>query len=175
MKINSLALIALFGSLMFSCSKEKQQSQQNNESYTVVKENGDEKVVTTDRDEEIINSADLPDKANQFLKNNFGSEIIKNTTKELDKSGNEFKVQLSNGIKIDFDTNGEWKKVEAGLKDQSVGTIFLPQIARDYLKQNYPEIGVQSIERDERGIDVELLQQNVDLKFDTNGKFLRID
>ena len=90
--------------------------------------------------------------------------------KEKNISGDEYKVQLSNGIKVDFDMNGEWTQVEAGVANQSVGSLFLPQISRDYLNKNYSEIGIKSIDKDSRGIDVELLN-NIDLKFDLNGNF----
>ena len=169
----ALFLIPIMG--LISCTDKKEIVVDPNESYTVVKENGEEKVVSKDTDETIINAGNLPEKSNQFLKNNFGSETIQNVVKEANINGDEYKVQLSNGVKVDFDANGDWKQVEAGIANQSVGALFLPQITRDYLNKNYPEIGIKSIDKDEKGIDIELLQNNVDLKFDTNGKFLKID
>lgn len=160
--------------VIVACSDDKKITNNNNESYTVIEENGQEKMVTTDYDEAIIQSADLPEKASQFLKNNFGSETIQNSIKENDIRGDEYKVQLSNGIKIDFDANGEWKEVKSEVANQSVGALFLPQVTRDYLAKNYSNIGIKSVDKDNKGIDVEL-NNDIDLKFDPSGNFIRID
>jgi len=156
--------------VMLSCQSKTETKQ----TYTEIEENGQQKVETLDRNESIVQNTQLPDAAQKFIKNNFGSETVQNIIKEADATGDEYKVQLGNGIKIDFDANGEWKEVKAELANQSVGALFLPQNIRDYLTKNYPEIGVESVDRDARGIDVELLN-NIDLKFDNNGNFLRID
>lgn len=172
MKKIVISIIVLSSLAIFSCNST--QEYKTNDSYTVVKEDGQQKAVTTDNDEVVVQQTDLPQSAQNFIKQNFGSEIIQNVIKESDVSGDEYNIQLSNGIKINFDANGEWKEVKAGVANQSVDASFLPQASREYLKKNYPEIGIKSIDRDATGIDVELLN-NVDLKLDSNGNFLRID
>lgn len=161
--------------LTFAACNNNTNANVPDENYTVVKENGEQKTVTTDADEAVIQSTNLPPNAQTFIKQNFGSETIQNVLKETDHRGDEYKVQLGNGIKIEFDANGEWKEVKAGVANQSVGALFLPQVTRDYLSKYYPNIGIESVDRDAQGIDIDLLQNNVDLKFDSNGNFLRID
>lgn len=160
--------------LLFSCNNDNKVNEKNNESYTVIKQDGQEKLVTTDYDEAIVQASDLPEKATQFLKNNFGSETIQNSIKEKDVNGDEYKIQLSNGIKIDFDANGDWKEIKSEVANQSIGAIFLPQVTRDYLTKNHPQIEIKSVDKDAKGIDIEL-SNNIDLKFDLNGNFLRKD
>lgn len=169
-------IVLLTGGLVIfaSCSNDKKLNESTNESYTVIKENGQEKVVTADHDEVVMQGSDLPQNAQTFVKQHFGSETIQSSIREKENDGDEFKVQLSNGIKLEFDVTGKWKKVEAGLNNQSVGALFLPQTTRDYLSKNYQNIGIESAEQDAKGIDVDLLN-GVDLKFDTNGNFVRID
>ena len=74
--------------------------------------------------------------------------------------------------KIDFDKKGEWKSIDTNLK--SVPATFVHKSIADYVKKNYPDTFVSKIERDSRGYDVEL-SNHMDLKFDTNGNFVRFD
>jgi len=170
MKKILLSIIVISSFVAISCQSKTETKQ----TYTEIEDNGQQKVETVDTDESIIQNTELPDTAQKFIKQNFGSETIQNVIKEADTMGDKYKVQLGNGIKVEFDANGEWKEVKAELANQSVGALFLPQTMRDYLNKNYPDIGIESVDRDGKGIDVELLN-NVDLKFDTNGNFLRID
>lgn len=170
MKKIFLSFIVIASITAVSCQSKSETKQ----TYTEIEENGQQKIETTDSDETLLQSNNLPQNAQMFIKQNFGSENVQSVVKENDSSGDEYKVQLSNGIKIEFDANGEWKEVKAELANQSVGALFLPQVTRDYLSTNYPNIGIESVDRDAKGIDVELLNK-VDLKFDTNGNFLRID
>ncbi|MBQ0147855.1 MAG: PepSY-like domain-containing protein [Flavobacteriaceae bacterium] len=170
MKKILLSAIVLSSFAMLSCQSKTETKQ----TYTEIEDNGQQKVETVDTDETIVQNTDLPNEAQNFIKNNFGSETIQSVLKEANISGDEYKVQLGNGIKLEFDANGQWKDVKAEVANQSVGALFLPQVTRDYLTQNYPNIGIKSVERDAKGIDIDLLN-NIDLKFDTNGNFLRID
>lgn len=170
MKNIFLSILTISSFTMISCQSKSETKQ----TYTEIEENGHQKVEVSDSNEMVVQNTDLPQSAQTFIKQNFGSETIQNVIKETEASGDEYKVQLSNGIQIDFDANGQWKEVKAGVASQSVGALFLPQVTRDYLSENYPEINIESVERDAKGIDIEL-QNNTDLKFDTNGNFLRID
>ena len=170
MKKIILSLVVIVSISTISCQSKSESKQ----TYTEIEANGTQKVETVDRDESLIQENQLPDTAQKFIKNNFGSESIQNIIKEANRMGDEYQVQLSNGIKIEFNANGEWKEVKSELPNQSVGSIFLPQVTRDYLSKNYADIGIKSVDLDAKGIDVELLN-NVDLKFDTNGNFIRID
>lgn len=170
MKKILLSAIVLSSFAMLSCQSKTETKQ----TYTEIEDNGQQKVETVDTDETIVQNTDLPNEAQNFIKNNFGSETIQTVLNEANISGDEYKVQLGNGIKLEFDANGQWKDVKAEVANQSVGALFLPQVTRDYLTQNYPNIGIKSVERYAKGIDIDLLN-NIDLKFDTNGNFLRID
>ena len=66
--IVAIALIPIMG--IISCTEKKDVVVDSNKSYTEVKENGEQKVVTKDADETIINEGELPEKAVLFLKNN---------------------------------------------------------------------------------------------------------
>ncbi|HEY4538524.1 MAG TPA: PepSY-like domain-containing protein [Faecalibacter sp.] len=170
MKKIILSLVIIVSITAVSC----QSNSETKQTYTEIEDNGTQKVETVDRDESLIQENQLPENAQKFIKNNFGSESVQNIIKEKNVTGDEYKVQLGNGIKIEFNANGEWKEVKAELPNQSVGALFLPQVTRDYLSKNYPDIGIESVDQDAQGIDIELLNK-VDLKFDPQGNFLRID
>ena len=113
----------------------------------------------------------LPAKAQQYLKH-FDSPVAYIEVDNDGVFGKNYDVKLKDGSEIDFDKKGEWKSIDTNLK--SVTATFVHKSIADYVKKNYPYTFVSKIERDSRGYDVEL-SNHMDLKFDTNGNFVRFD
>lgn len=125
--------------------------------------------------EEIVQVADLPITASSFLNAHFAGIQVLSTVREKDAlSGTEYEVLLNNGIKVKFDENGDWDEVEA--REDKVGiptTFILPSIVA-YVSVNYPDALLNGIDKEKNGFDVELTNR-LDLVFDLEGEFLRID
>ena len=113
----------------------------------------------------------LPAKAKQCLKY-FDSPVAYIEVDNDGVFGKNYDVKLKDGSEIDFDKKGEWKSIDTNLKP--VPATFVHKSIADYVKKNYPDTFVSKIERDSRGYDVEL-SNHMDLKFDTNGNFVRFD
>ena len=113
----------------------------------------------------------LPAKAQQYLKH-FDSPVAYIEVYNYGVFGKNYDVKLKDGSEIDFDKKGEWKSIDTNLKP--VPATFVHKSIADYVKKNYPDTFVSKIERDSRGYDVEL-SNHMDLKFDTNGNFVRFD
>lgn len=113
----------------------------------------------------------LPAKAQQCLKY-FDSPVAYIEVDNDGVFGKNYDVKLKDGSEIDFDKKGEWKSIDTNLKP--VPAIFVHKSIADYVKKNYPDTFVSKIERDSREYDVEL-SNHMDLKFDTNGNFVRFD
>mgnify|MGYP000941353213 FL=1 len=125
--------------------------------------------------EAVVTEDQLPQTANQFLNENFkGVKILSVVEEKEGLSGKEFDVLLDNGIEIKFDKNGQWLDIDAKADTATLPDNLIPTAIRDYVKQNYANAGINSIEKEKHGYDVELTN-GLDLVFDKDGKFVRID
>lgn len=111
--------------------------------------------------------------AQTLIKNNFKAKVshIK-IDKDFGKIS-EYDVVLTDGAEITFDKNGNWKEVEVK-KNGSVPDAFVPAQIKSYIKQNQKNSAVIGIEKNRSGYEVELAN-GVEMKFNTEGKFLRYD
>ncbi|ERJ60987.1 MAG: PepSY-like domain-containing protein [Sphingobacterium sp.] len=131
-------------------------------------------VVSCDK-EETIEVDNLPTAANTFLNDHFKEAKILSVTREKEPlSGTEYQVLLNNRIEVKFDKNGNWTEVEALDNTVAIPTSFVLAPIVGYVKENYPKDGINSIDKEKHGFDVELTNA-LDLEFDATGKFIRID
>lgn len=144
--------------------------------YVVLQDNGKQKTVNIDLNETVISANNLPVNAQKFVTQNFGNIEFLNAIKEVDRNITTYNIQLVDGTKLDFTDNGDWTEVKNGL-GKAIPTNFFPENIQKYLQTKYPKIDAKSIEIDtkDKEIKVELLQNNIDLKFDLNGNFIKID
>ncbi|MCA4806521.1 PepSY-like domain-containing protein [Myroides odoratimimus] len=129
-----------------------------------------------DRDEELISGTDLPQKAQDFLKTHFTGVELVLVKKELDRAGDEYKVYLANGVKVEFTAAGEWKEIEAK-RNVVIPSTVIPEAMNTYIVKNYNKFHIESIEKEHNTYQVELVNgiQEIELVFDQEGNFLRID
>ena len=114
----------------------------------------------------------LPADAQKFLKENFAQNKVVSAVHDKDVSDNDYTVVLDNGVKIEFDSSGKWESIKT--KNGSVPAKLIPTKIMGYISQHYPSFGVDKIERKRYGYEVEL-SNDLDLKFDHNGKFIGLD
>ena len=152
------------------------ESSTSSNTYVVLQDNGQQKTVNIDPNETVISANNLPVNAQNFVSKNFGNMEFVNAIKEVERNITTYNIQLKDGTKIEFTDNGDWKEVKNGL-GKAISIKFFPDNIQKYLQTKYPKIDAKSIEMDtkDKEIKVELLQNNVDLKFDLNGNFIKID
>src|SRR5690606_13087180 len=114
------------------------------------------------------NTSILPQNAQDFITDNFGSETVKTADKE-DKwfswDKNEmYEVHLSNGVKIDFNKQGEATEIDSR-KDAPIPESALPESITSYVSENYSGQSITSWEMDNDEHEVEL-SDGTDLEFD---------
>lgn len=125
--------------------------------------------------EEIIDVNGLPSMASNFLNENFNEIKVLSVIREKETlSGTEYQVLLNNGVEVKFDKSGNWIEVDARENLASIPTGFILAPIVSYVVDNYKDAGVNSIEKENYGFDVELTN-GLDLVFDKDGKFIRID
>ncbi len=123
------------------------------------------------RDEYAKDSSVLPEAAKTVLTDNFSSEVSKIKIERTLGDISEYEVTLVNGTEISFDRYGDWKDVDTERAEAVPEGLILAPI-RDYVAKNYANATITGIERDRRGIEVEL-STGRDLHFSHTGQFIR--
>lgn len=132
---------------------------------------------TEDDDSEdfIVAFESLPTASQTFVSTHF-PDIAVSLAKEryvAETDGTYYTVYLTGGYEIDFKKSGDWVSVEHNTTalPQSVVKL-LPAITQEYLTTNYADSKVLEIDRlVSGGYEVDL-NNNIDLIFDSTGKFL---
>ena len=115
----------------------------------------------------------LPAAAQTIVKNNFkaGVSHIK-IDKEFGRVS-EYDVILTDGSEITFDSKGNWKEIEMRA-NASVPSALVPAAINACVKQNQKKVKIIGIEKNRSGYEVEL-SNGVEMKFNSEGKFIRYD
>ncbi|MEC3878097.1 PepSY-like domain-containing protein [Parapedobacter sp. 10938] len=123
-------------------------------------------------DKESVIAADgLPKDAQLFISQHFPDHDIIQVVKERDDLKTSYDVYLSDGFNLDFDKKGNIISVEGASK---LPDSVVPEKILAYVQANYPDYFIRDWELDDRGQEV-TLSNGMDLKFDKDGNFLRID
>lgn len=123
-------------------------------------------------DKESVIAADgLPKEAQLFITQHFPEQEILQVVKERDDLKTTYDVRLSDGFNLDFDKKGNVVSVEGNTK---LPDSVVPEKILAYVQANYPDDFIRDWELDDRGQEV-TLSNGMDLKFDRDGNFLRID
>ena len=122
--------------------------------------------------EVIVPFNQLPVKAKTFINQHFKGVKVMNVIQDKDVFSKDFDVNFENGTKVEFDRTGNWKEIKT--LSGSVPSSLVPAKIKQYISNNYKGANIVEINKDAYKIDVEL-SNGVDLDFDKNGNFLRID
>ena len=114
--------------------------------------------------------AAAPDAIVNFINSNFSGATINGT--ERDNEDGEIDVYLSDGSKVEFTANNEWKKISCPGK--GVPSALLPTAITNYVKSNYNSALIYKIEKNYNTYEVQL-NNGVELHFGSNGQFLGMD
>ncbi|MBE8728032.1 PepSY-like domain-containing protein [Flavobacterium hungaricum] len=122
----------------------------------------------------VITAADLPAAATGFITAYFPNATYQSIKKQnkADSDGSIYDVYLTNGFDIDFDVNGNWVDIDGNY--QAIPVELIPEKINAYVTTNYPNLFVTSIDNETTSTEVEL-SNNLELVFDLQGNFLRID
>ena len=118
------------------------------------------------QDDRLITLEQLPQNAKEFLTKHFPDKkpIL------LQEDWDDFEVVFSNGEKIEFLKNGEWKKVDCRLA--AVPAVLVPEQIKTQVQANFPNAVITKIEKDRRGWEVKL---NNGLEVDFSPQFVITD
>lgn len=125
-----------------------------------------------EKDDTHISLTALPQTSQQFIDTHFGDLTISRVVKDFDDLSYDYDVYFTNGTKIEFSRNGEWKDIDC--HGSKVPDSVVPTKILEYTKSNYPANVIVQLSLDGRYIDVEL-DNDLDLEFNKDGDFVRID
>ncbi|WP_265132576.1 PepSY-like domain-containing protein [Chryseobacterium oranimense] len=120
-----------------------------------------------------ISPNQLPKTAKTFLATHFKGITVGSAIEDREIYGvDEYQAYLANGMKVEFDSSGNWKEVDG--KHQKIPYGFIPASIRNYAAKNFPNTYIVKIEKERWSYKAEL-SNGLDLEFDRNGNFRRID
>jgi len=123
-------------------------------------------------DDRVIPVEQLPEAAKQFVKTNFPGQTISYATVDTEFLSKTYEVRLDNGTEIEFDKKGVWDKVDC--KRSAVPAKLVPAAIAQYVKANFPGTKIVKIDKDRGNYEIEL-SNDLDLKFNSRGKLMKID
>lgn len=123
--------------------------------------------------DKMITREELPKKAQLFLTKHFAGVEVLYAKAERDMGiVTSYDVVLDGNMKVEFNRSGEWTNVDC--EHSKVPNSILPQGVLDYLSTKFAKAHVVEIEKNMMGYDVKL-SNDLDLEFNADGKFLRVD
>ena len=114
----------------------------------------------------------LPENAQAFIQQHFPGEKISLAKMEREFMETTYEIIFTNGSKIDFFKNGEWKEVDC--KYATVPPAVIPSQIANYISQTYPDASVVQIDWDKREYEVKLTN-GLELTFNKNFYIIDID
>ena len=123
-------------------------------------------------DDKPIQVTQMPQPAQQFIKQHFADSKVALAKMESDFFYKSNEVIFTNGDKVEFDNKGNWEEVNC--KYSSVPTAIIPAAIQKYVTTNYPDAKILKIERDKKDYEVKL-SNRTELKFDLKFNLIDID
>mgnify|MGYP000350887300 FL=1 len=123
-------------------------------------------------DDKPIQVSQMPQKAQQFIKQHFAGSNIAMAKVESDFLQKSYDVIFTDGNKVEFDKKGNWTEVNCKFSVAHQGILPFP--IQKYTATNYPDAKVLKIERDKTDYEVKL-SNGWELKFDSKFNLIDID
>lgn len=114
----------------------------------------------------------LPEMARSFIDSHFSDAKVSYVKIDRGFLSRKYEAVLTNGVEIDFDSRGEWTEIDS--KREAIPNSVVPTYIKDYVEKNFNGNFITQIERERRGIVVEL-DNDLNLIFDNAGNLRKID
>ena len=123
--------------------------------------------------DKMITFAELPAKAQTFIKTHFDEKEVAGVYEDTEYMvQKEYSVYLNDGTELEFFSNGDWEEVKT--RTGQVPDKIIPSAILQHIQRQFPNTFVKEIKKKRYGYEVEI-SNGLDLEFNKNGKFLRID
>ena len=122
-------------------------------------------------DELLLNDANIPTAVKSYVETHFGSNSIIRAEKDTGNNTITYEIYLSENINLEFNSEFDIIDIDGILQ---LPNSVIPQSILNYVSTNYPNNFIRDWELELNHQQVEL-NNNVELEFETNGNFIRID
>jgi hypothetical protein len=120
----------------------------------------------------MVTFNELPVLAKNFINKYYNSTDVTYIEKEIDGIHHEYNVRLNNGTELEFDQQGNLEHIDC--QRTAVPQGIVPQLIVDYVNLHYSNLFIVEYHKEARRQQVDL-NNNMELIFDIEGNFLRID
>jgi hypothetical protein len=118
-----------------------------------------------------LSEAEIPAEIKSYIAAHFPSNIISTAVKDSDGNIITYEINLSGNVEMEF--NHAYQIMDINATEQLPNSV-IPQAILDYVAANYPDNYITDWELEDNHQEVEL-NNGVELEFDMNGVFIRID
>ena len=122
--------------------------------------------------EKVITYPELPLDAQRLIEKYFQKADVSVVIMDKEAIFVEYEVRLTDGTKIEFEKNGELKKIDCGTK--AVPETLLPEPVRQYVKNQFPKDFVTEWSKDDFRWKAEL-SNHLELVFNRKFEFVGLD
>ena len=123
-------------------------------------------------DGRIVSFDRLPKNAQQLIIQHFSKDNVLMVEMDRDGIRTEYEVRLKDGTEIDFDGDGDLKKIDC--QDRRVPDALLPAEVLTYVNGNYPDAFITEWGKDDGRWKAEL-NNALDLVFNRKYQFVGFD
>ena len=123
-------------------------------------------------DDKPIDYEQLPAAAMAFIQSDFPSLSISFITRDADLLDTTYDVHFTNGLKLEFNSKGEWKEISNATV--LIDTKYIPKEILASIASRWPDAGIKKIERYRQGYEIELTNR-LELKYDKHFRLVEID
>lgn len=129
---------------------------------------------TVKAQETIVTQGELPQQAQNFIKKYFANHTLDYIVFERNYfSSNEYTARFTDGLKLEFNGSGEWTEVDG--KRTEIPTDFIPKNVLNYVNAKFADTKIVRIEKGFWGRQEVKLSNGLELEFDKEGNFRRVD
>ena len=115
--------------------------------------------------------SETPGQIISYINAHFPKSEIISVEKDKEFLKTEYKVKLNTMVELVFDGNFSIKKIES---KSALPQSVVPEKIVAYIHKNYPNNKILEWKKEKKGQKIEL-DNDIDVVFDLNGKFLGID
>lgn len=115
--------------------------------------------------------SETPGQIISYINAHFPKSEIISVKKDKEVLKTEYKVKLNTMVELEFDGNFSIKKIES---KSALPQSVVPEKIVAYIHKNYPNNKILEWKKEKKGQRIEL-DNDIDVVFDLNGKFLGID
>ncbi|MDO5607510.1 MAG: PepSY-like domain-containing protein [Capnocytophaga sp.] len=119
----------------------------------------------------VLQSTEIPSEIHTYVKKHFPKHTITRAEVDTEMMKKEYEIELNDGTDLEFDSKFQIKKIDSRT---ALPASVVPVALMQYAKKHYPNNTITGWETERKQQKIEL-NNDVELIFNTKGKFIRID